>query len=63
MPVVTVQIFDGRDVEVKRELAASLTRETARIVGCREEHVHVVIEEVSRENWAVGGVLCSERQG
>jgi len=53
-------MLEGRTVDQKRELALSLTRETARIANCTVESVQVVITEVARENWAVAGVLAAE---
>ena len=61
MPIIRVEMFEGRTVEQKRELVARLTEETARITGCSPESVYVVIEDVKKENWGAGGMLCSEK--
>ncbi len=34
MPIIRVEMFEGRSIEQKKELVASLTKETARITGC-----------------------------
>lgn len=47
----------GRSVEQKRELVKTLTRETARILGTKEEAIRILIYEVSKENWGNAGVL------
>jgi 4-oxalocrotonate tautomerase len=61
MPIIRVEIFEGRSVEQKRELVEVLTAETARIAGCSPESIYVVIDDVKKENWGVGGMLCSDK--
>ena len=61
MPIIRVEMFDGRSIEQKKELVESLTKETARITGCGVDSVYVVIEDVKKENWGAGGQLCSEK--
>jgi 4-oxalocrotonate tautomerase len=61
MPIIPVELLEGRAIECKRELVDTLTRETARITGCTPELVYVVIEDVKTENWGVGGELCSDK--
>src|SRR5262249_42618523 len=39
-----------------------ITDVVARVTGNPAESVHVVIDEVKRENWAIGGVLQPDRQ-
>ena len=62
MPVVTIAMYDGRSLEQKRELVKGVTDVVARVTGNPPESVHVVIEEVKRENWAIGGLLWPDRQ-
>jgi 4-oxalocrotonate tautomerase len=61
MPVVTVAMHEGRSLEQKRELVKGLTDVLVKVIGSRPEAVHVVIEEVKRENWAIGGLLTPDR--
>lgn len=61
MPIIRVEIFEGRDVATKRELVKSLTSEIVRITGCGEASVNVVISDVKRENWGLGGELASHK--
>ena len=57
MPIIKVEILEGRSREQKRELAQTLTKETARIIKVSEASIFVVIDEVKKENWAIGGEL------
>lgn len=61
MPIIRVEMLEGRDIAQKQELAEVLTRETARITGCSLDVITVVIEDVKRENWAVAGRLLAQR--
>lgn len=61
MPIIRIEMFEGRTASQKRELVEVLSRETARITGSSLDSVFVVIDEVSKENWGVGGMLCSEK--
>jgi 4-oxalocrotonate tautomerase len=58
--MITVQMFRGRTVEQKEALARRLTDvflETCGTPGQDRGAVWVVIDEIPREHWAVGGVL------
>jgi len=61
MPVVTIAMFDGRTMEQKRELVKGVTEVVARVTGNPLDAVHVIIDEVKRENWSIGGVLTTDR--
>lgn len=58
MPVVVVQLWEGRSVEQKRLLAKAITDAMVQLADASPTSLHVVIEESSRENWARGGVLA-----
>ena len=61
MPIVRVEMLEGRSVEQKRELVQVYTRELARICGCSEASVTVVIDDVPKHNWASGGQLMADK--
>ena len=62
MPVVTVAMYEGRTLDQKREIVKGITDVVARVTGNSAESVHVLIEEVKHENWAIGGLLHPDRQ-
>ncbi len=61
MPIIRIEMWEGRTLDQKRELVEVLTKEMARIAKCGVDSVYVVIEEVKKENWGAGGQLCSEK--
>ena len=62
MPFVTVKMLEGRNTEQKRSLARAITDALEEICGAKPDGTMVVIEEVSRENWARAGALISDRE-
>ena len=60
MPTFRIELFAGRSREQKRELVAALTRETCRVLGCEPGAVDIILTDVERENWAMGGKLWSD---
>jgi len=62
MPYVNVRMLTGRTLEQKRELARVITQAMVDVCGARQEGTTVVIDEVERENWAVGGELIADRR-
>ncbi len=63
MPIVTVQMARGRDVEMKRRLAGEITRVLVEVLDVKPEWVTVLFQELERENWASGGCLHSDQYG
>jgi phenylpyruvate tautomerase PptA (4-oxalocrotonate tautomerase family) len=57
--VVEVSMFKGRSLEAKRRLYSALARELAAF-GLERRDVKVLIHELVRENWSVGGVALSD---
>jgi 4-oxalocrotonate tautomerase len=61
MPLIHIELFEGRTQEQKKDLAQAITRETSRIFACSEESVDIIYTDLKRENWATGGKFWSER--
>lgn len=63
MPLIRVELFEGRTVEQKRALAAALTEATMKTLGSPADAVDVMFFDVPRHNWASAGVLSSDKAG
>ena len=61
MPIVRVEMWPGRTIAQKRELARVITEAVVSIAQTTPEATIVIFEDVARENWAQGGVLASEQ--
>ena len=63
MPSIRVELFEGRSVEQKRQLAAALTEATVKTLGGSPSSVDVVFFDIARHGWATGGTLWSDAPG
>ncbi|WP_078393058.1 2-hydroxymuconate tautomerase [Shouchella patagoniensis] len=61
MPIVHIQILEGRTTEQKRALVERVTTAVSETINSPAERVSVVIDEMKTENFAVGGVLQSDK--
>lgn len=59
MPVVTVEMWEGRTIEQKKQLVEGITDSLVKI-GVPQEAIHVIIKDVPKYNWGHGGKLASE---
>jgi 4-oxalocrotonate tautomerase len=60
MPTIRVEMFEGRTPEQKQAFVKAITEATVSTLGGSPESVQVVITEVSKSNWASGGLLWSD---
>ena len=59
MPVVIVEMWEGRALEQKKQLVEGITS-VMTDMGIRAEAVQVIIKDNPKHNWAIGGKLASE---
>ncbi len=60
MPVVTVQMWEGRSDQQKRELVKAITEVMVEKTGTKTEGVQVVIYDIPKSNWGIAGKLSSD---
>ena len=63
MPVVTIHMEKGRPREIKRALTDAVTKAVTVALEVPPEWVTIIIDEVEREHWAVGGRLQLDKLG
>ena len=63
MPVIIVEIYTGRTAEQKAALAKKLTEGTIEVLGVRPDQVRVIIHDLPKEDYAVGGKTIAKLQG
>lgn len=51
MPHITVQMYPGRDDELKQKLADALVKTAAQTLNRSPEHFSVSIQDVSQDDW------------
>ena len=55
MPVVRVAFYEGRSADKKREVAEAITEALVRVCGSKREGIHVIFDNVKKEDWVIGG--------
>lgn len=59
MPVVIVEMWEGRTIEQKKQLADDITSAFVKI-GTPAEVVRIIMKDNPKHNWAIGGKLASD---
>jgi len=57
MPIVQIELFEGRTVEQKRVLAEKVTKAIAESLNCPETAVSIILREMKHDNYAKAGKL------
>ncbi len=60
MPVVIINMLEGRTKKMKRDLIRKVTDAVVESLGVRPDSVRVIINEVPKENFAVAGLPIEE---
>ncbi len=60
MPLVIVEMWEGRTVEQKKQLAEDITSVFVKS-GTHAEAVQIILKDNPKHNWAIGGKLASEK--
>jgi 4-oxalocrotonate tautomerase len=61
MPIVHIEILEGRPASKKRALIQQVTNAVVDSLEVEPGAVRVLLREVPADQWAVGGVPMSER--
>jgi len=62
MPVVIVELWKGRTIEQKRNLAKAITQAMVDHANCKPDHLHVIIHECTKENWGREGIISVDNK-
>jgi len=62
MPIIHVDMFEGRTVEQKRKLVAALTEAVVQSLGAKPESVHIVLQDMAKHDYAIAGVLAADKK-
>ena len=59
MPVVIVEMWEGRTPEQKEKLIKGIAKAFEEL-GIKPEHLNVIIHDVPKTNWGIGGNQASK---
>ncbi len=60
MPVITVEMFEGRTKQQREAFAKAVTQAAVDTLKAPLDHTWVVFREYPKSYWAMGGKLCDE---
>lgn len=63
MPVVRIDLWEGRNIDTRRKLIQSVSRAVSESLDIPCERVHVILNEVSKDNWGMKGEQASRLEG
>ena len=61
MPIVNVKLLEGRTDEQLKDLVSEVKHAVEKTTGATKEAIHVVIEEMKKSHYAVGGRRKSDQ--
>ncbi|NBZ86301.1 4-oxalocrotonate tautomerase [Stagnihabitans tardus] len=60
MPVIRIEMFEGRTTDQKRACAEAVTKAWVETCGGTPQSVTVIFTDVAKSDWATGGRLASD---
>ncbi|EHC2216814.1 4-oxalocrotonate tautomerase [Listeria monocytogenes] len=60
MPFVTIQFLEGRSDDQKKALVSEVTKVVSKNLKAPKENIHVILEEMKKTDYGVGGVRKSD---
>ena len=60
MPIVHIDLYEGRSIEKKRTLVEKVTQSICEALECPPQAVTILLHDVKKENWAAAGKLQSD---
>jgi 4-oxalocrotonate tautomerase len=60
MPIAQIQIIEGRSAEQIETMVSEVTQAIARSLNAPMESVRVVVEEVPKTHWGIGGKTAKQ---
>ena len=60
MPIVRVELWPGRTLAQKREMARAITEVVCNVAHTTPDATIVIFQEIAKEDWAQAGRLASE---
>lgn len=61
MPIVQIDMLEGRTTEQKRALVKKVTEAISETARCPQDAVTIVIREMPKEHLGQGGILRADR--
>ncbi|RDU38746.1 4-oxalocrotonate tautomerase [Neobacillus piezotolerans] len=60
MPLVNIQIMEGRSRETINDLMKNVTNIISETLNAPKENIRVIVTEVPKTHWAIGGTSAKD---
>lgn len=60
MPFVHIEILEGRSEAKIEELIAEITKTTESVLGSSKQSIRVIVHEVPKTHWGMGGISAKK---
>ncbi len=60
MPVIIVELWEGRTADQKRRLVKAFTDAMVDIAKVKPDHLHVIFHDVPKASWGRAGILATD---
>ena len=60
MPIVTINMLEGRESEKKKELIKRVTEAISDVLDSPPERIRIIIKEMKNEDYGIGGLPIRE---
>ena len=61
LPIVQIDLLEGRTTEQKRLLAEKVTQAIEESIGATPESISIIIRDMAKENYAKAGKLACDK--
>ena len=62
MPIIHVNMYEGRTIEERRKLVVAMTDAVVKSLNVKPEAVSIILHDLPKHNVAVAGVLSSDKK-
>lgn len=63
MPIVNIQVLQGRSEEKIKKLISDVTDTVAENLEVPKDRVRIIVSEIPKTHWGIGGTTVSDIQG
>ena len=63
MPIIQINLIEGRTTDQKRKLVASVTDAVVKSLDVGPDAVRIILQEMTKQNYAVAGTLILDNKG
>lgn len=62
MPIINVQMLEGRPESIIKDLMKNVTVTVSETLDVPEERVRVLVQEIPKSHWGIGGVSAADKK-